>query len=68
MKFILQIDTDNSAFSDGALGIELSRILGETGYVLEQLSVTDTQFTGDSHFTLRDLNGNTVGFADHQEG
>jgi len=67
MKFILQINTDNSAFSNGLLGIELSRILGETGCILQQLSVTDAQFTSDAYFTLHDLNGNTVGFAAHQE-
>jgi hypothetical protein len=51
MKFILEISTDNAAFTDSP-GIETARILREAADRIER---------GTNNSRLRDVNGNTVG-------
>ena len=54
MKFILEIDTDNDAFSDesGGLDLEVARLLKVAA---------DKVRNGYAHGTLFDINGNKVG-------
>lgn len=59
MKLVIEITTDNAAFSDGALGSECARILGKIGDRLERESFTPP----DDTFRLLDYNGNAVGSA-----
>ncbi len=65
MKFTVTIETDNDSFTNGNLGCQTGDILQQLGHDLRQLSCTDTEFTGNSGFVLRDRNGNTVGHAEH---
>jgi hypothetical protein len=56
MKFRLEIDTGNAAFSDGNLGNEIARILKK---VAAKVCDDTRALHGDSK--LHDYNGNTVG-------
>jgi len=66
MKLTLTINTDNAAFSDGILGLELARILREVANTTESRGVTDTEFTSEFSVILTDINGNSVGTAKHK--
>ena len=59
MKFKIEIDTDNAAFSEMEGG-EVARILGGVIGTVEETS--GESFT-DYAVSLFDLNGNKVGFA-----
>lgn len=50
--FILQIETDNAAFSDGEAPAEIARILRRAASLVED---------GREESSLSDINGNTVG-------
>jgi hypothetical protein len=52
MKFTLTIDTDNAAFDDGNLTLEVSAILEEAAKRV---------YDGSTEGSLLDGNGNTVG-------
>jgi len=53
--FKLEIETDNAAFSDGFVGIELKRILQKVIRDIESFE------EGRIERTLLDINGNVVG-------
>lgn len=55
MKFVVEINTDNSAFENGHN--EISRILREVADKVEQ---------GHPQGPTRDINGNTVGYFNYQ--
>lgn len=57
MKFTLTIDCDNAAFEDG-LEFEVPRILEIATHKVR---------SGETEFSLRDLNGNTCGAARFEE-
>lgn len=59
MKVIIEINTENDAFTDNLNG-ELSRILG---LLADRLNDTDIQNISQ----LRDINGNRVGSVDTEE-
>lgn len=61
MKFEIQFDMNNQAFSDDACGAEVARILHRVAGVVESQSNLDLAY--DFNYTLRDVNGNTVGYA-----
>lgn len=54
MRVTLTIDTGNAAFADEGEGAEVARILRGAALKFEQVGTPIA-------FTLRDLNGNTVG-------
>lgn len=56
--FRLNIETDNDAFANGNLGDEIRRILHQLGD-----DIHDEFNLNETHFTLRDINGNRVGYA-----
>ena len=56
MKFIIRIDMRNDAFSDGAEGAELARILRNLAERIESAGEAPRCFEN-----IRDVNGNTVG-------
>lgn len=58
MKFKLEMDLNNAAFSDGDGAEELARILDD---LAKRVATTPFPTTGE--FRLRDSNGNTVGKA-----
>lgn len=62
MKFKLEIDCDGDAFgSDNLIGLE-SDCAVEVTRILRQLTKSISQM-GLAEFNLRDVNGNSVGFA-----
>lgn len=65
MKLTLTIDTENDAFREGNLGMQLGDILHDVATVIEQMAVTDKDFTQPLDMALFDRNGNTVGTAEH---
>lgn len=58
MRFILEIDCDNDAFSADAATQEVARMLKATGKYLERCNPP-----ASDEISLRDSNGNTVGRA-----
>jgi hypothetical protein len=54
-KFVAEIETDNAAFEDGNRNLEVARILRVLAEQIEN---------GSDGVTLRDINGNRVGFAE----
>ena len=56
MKFIIRIDLQNAAFSEGDEGAELARILRELAERIERAGEAPRCFEN-----VRDINGNTVG-------
>ena len=56
MKFIIRIDLENAAFSDGNEGAELARILHKLAERIENAGEAPRYFEN-----IRDYNGNTVG-------
>lgn len=57
MKFTLEIECDNAAFDDDAT-VEIARILRK---LAKEMTGGAEYF--ESHWTLRDVNGNRVGQA-----
>ena len=55
----ISINTDNAAFEDENLGLEISRILKSYANAIE--SVIDPDTSWELETRLRDINGNTVG-------
>ena len=56
MKFIIRINIENAAFSDGNEGAELARILRGLADRIENTGEAPRCFEN-----IRDVNGNTVG-------
>ena len=58
--FKVEIETDNAAFDEGYHDFEVARIL-------RALADTLDMYGGRAEYTLRDINGNTVGKATSEE-
>ena len=60
-KLVIEIKTANAAFQDGMIGHEISRILkGLAEDILNDGNL-------ESFVILRDINGNSVGFASYEQ-
>jgi len=57
-KFVVEIETDNSAFDEGNRNFEVARILRKLADQIEE---------GTDGTPLRDINGNRVGFAEFDD-
>lgn len=62
-QLTITIETENAAFSDGFIGQELSRILTKYANSIEEVGESDLFLLSTK---LYDLNGNSVGQAEHK--
>jgi len=67
-SFRIDIKTDSDAFRshDDTLGIEIARILRSLAARVTS-TLVDTEVGEDVEFTIRDINGNTIGIARIEE-
>ena len=62
-QLTITIETENAAFSDGFIGQELSRILTKYANSIEEVGESDLFLLSTK---LYDINGNSVGQAEHK--